>query len=130
VRLDAAGFRSRSSLDGSLFLAFDGGLRAATGLDVTFGPALDGQSVFISELDVEVFLFDTGKFTLKRVSLLGLFQIESRVELLPSLSAGFLDLIEGLVKKAEERSELMADRATSHRGVGDSWEEERHVSGL
>lgn len=127
MRLDAASFRSWSSPDGSLFLAFDGSLRASTGLDVTFRPALDGQSVFISELDVEISLVDTRKFALKRVSLLGLFQIEARCELLPSLSAGFLNLIEGVVKEAEERSELMADWPASHRGVGNSWEEERHV---
>jgi hypothetical protein len=97
VRFDAAGLGCRSVLNRWLLLAFDC-FRAATRFRVRFGSALDSQGVLIDELDAEMLLVDTRKFTLKRVCLLGLVDVEARIEWFPSLARCPLKFIEGLIK--------------------------------
>jgi len=113
-------------LDGSLLLGSDS-LRTTTRLAVSFSAAFDGQGMFVGELDVEVVLLHTRKFTLKRVRFLGLLEIEAGVELSSGHSAGSLNLIDCLVEEVEE-SDLGADGCAARRRESDSWEEERHVS--
>lgn len=101
---------------------------------VTLGAALDGESVGVSEFDMDVLLVDAGEFAVKLVAVLYLLDIKAGSECLEEGSVAMaartlgltIDLLSVLVKLIEEAEEGV-ERGGGSVGNESSWEE-RHVA--
>jgi len=121
-------FGAGGSLTGFVFaigVDFGGGGFGAF-LSDAFGPALDGDGLFVSELNDDVLLVNAGKFAFEDVVVFGFLHVKLGRKCARGAVGQLLEFREGIVEEIEEWTHLLA---VGTKGTWEAWEES-HVSCL
>jgi len=97
-----------------------GGSGGRTFLSDALSPALDGNCLFVGELNDDVFLFNARKFALENVAVFSFLNIELGSERARRGVGELLKFREGVIEEVEEWAHFMA---VGSKGTWEAWEE-------